>query len=366
MKPTRHNKFYRDKHKRISENKQEIIPPIVITLPPHSRQSFIWGPLIAGFSVLIVTSVLFISCGSVRTLQTSGNATKTPIILAFQDSTPTLPPITATTGPSFVLPTPIPSTPIPSIQLPFQPPAPNFCYKQATPEPNCFSCPYRFSTQQYTKDQVMAALTNASKKYHISRNLLISIAELESGFDPMIYSCSYDIGLMQIKYGYWQSIDLLNVPICGLSPTPYDPYTLEGNAMIGAKLIAWISCFFTYWGGTGVSIDNPGKGTSAWYYHQANLAFPDIKNLDGSPNSQSLCLEQYNSRREFRALTTTPDQFWSCPFIAKTGDSTLLDVVASTYNQGMGTTVQNGIQNQWYVNIFIEHLRYVGSQYPPE
>jgi hypothetical protein len=171
---------------------------------------------------------------------------------------------------------------------------------------------------------------------------------------------------MQLKYGLWESVDLISAPECGLAQDTYDPYIPQDSAYLGAKLLAWLTCYYSYWGGVyGATLQNPGKGTLAWYYQQAGLQYPDTKNADGTANAHSLCAAVYHDATKpyYPFIAPTQEQTWSCPYSAKTGDSTLLDVVISTYNQGIGTTNDQGIANQWYIGYITKFIPYYGNTY---
>ena len=234
-----------------------------------------------------------------------------------------------------------------------------------TATPACKPCPFDYSTQPFTTNDIKTALDNAADTYHLPRRLLYATANIESLWHPYVVPCTYDIGLMQIKDAYWRWIDLIDVPQCGLTPQPYDPFTITGNALLGAKLLSWITCYFSYLGDTNGTASAPAPGTVAWYYTHAHLAFPDTTNATGQPNAASLCAASYHdpTHAALAALTATADR-WSCPYTAKAGDNTLLDVVISTYNQGVGTTSAKGITNSDYVTIVERYILHFAQTYP--
>ncbi|HEU5441920.1 MAG TPA: transglycosylase SLT domain-containing protein [Ktedonobacterales bacterium] len=216
---------------------------------------------------------------------------------------------------------------------------------------SCVTCPY-YQGDNPSQDQIRAALYTAADTYHLPRNLLLAVAWQESRWHEDVLSCDGGIGLMQLQYYTWPWLNQQSVPACGLGATSYDPNTLQGNANLGAKFLAWLSCFYSYWGNNGGSSpSNPGAYTMAWYYQQANLPYPDSKNADGTPNPNSLCAAVFDapSHPEYAALPSTTSQPWSCPYSAMAGDPTLLDFTLSAYNEGPGYTDQYGIQNWWYV-----------------
>ncbi|HEY7975294.1 MAG TPA: hypothetical protein VID72_08125, partial [Ktedonobacterales bacterium] len=136
-----------------------------------------------------------------------------------------------------------------------------------------------------------------------------------------------------------------SVPQCGLYATSYDPYQLQDNANLGAKLLKWLSCYYSYWGNNGgQSLSNPGAYTVDWYYQQANLSYPD----SSSPNS--LCAAVFNANAYYPALPSSTSDPWSCPYSATAGDTTLLDITISAYNEGAGNIAKYGINNTLYIN----------------
>ncbi|MDE3230559.1 MAG: transglycosylase SLT domain-containing protein [Chloroflexota bacterium] len=221
---------------------------------------------------------------------------------------------------------------------------------QATP--TCQACPVYLGNNPSQPD-IAAALTAAAQKYGVPANLLMAVAWQESRWHADVLSCDGGIGLMQIQYYTYPWLNSVDEPICGLSATTDDPYTLDGNADLGAKYIKWLSCFYSYWGDNGgASLASPGAYTIAWYYQQAGLQYPDALNADGSTNASSFCAAVFNdqSQPQYAALPSTTGDVWSCPYSATTGDNTLLDMTLSAYNEGAGYTDQYGIQNRWYVN----------------
>lgn len=139
------------------------------------------------------------------------------------------------------------------------------------------------------------------------------------------------------------------VPACGLSATTDSPWTLQGNADLGAKLVAWYLCYYGYAGDAGGAPTTPGSYTVAWYYQQAHLAWPS-----------ALCQTVYDDSHQpayadLRLPTTQGEQL-ACPYSAKAGDATYLEVIISVYNEGFGTMSQRGITNWRYVNDIIFNL----------
>ncbi|HEU0027408.1 MAG TPA: transglycosylase SLT domain-containing protein [Ktedonobacterales bacterium] len=222
----------------------------------------------------------------------------------------------------------------------------------ATPSSNCQSCPVYMGNNP-DQTTIAAALEAAALKYGLPTNLLKAVAWQESRWHVDVLSCDGGIGLMQIQYYTYPWLNSVVEPACDLAATNDDPYTLEGNADLGAKYLKWLSCFYSYWGDNGgASLTSPGAYTIAAYYQQAGLQYPDSLNADGSTNPDSYCAAVYNdpNHLEYAALPSTISDVWSCPYSATTGDNTLLDMVLSAYNEGAGYTDQYGIQNPWYVS----------------
>jgi hypothetical protein len=126
---------------------------------------------------------------------------------------------------------------------------------------------------------------------------------------------------------------------------------LQGNANLGAKLLKYLSCYYSFWGGYDYdinnnphSLSNPSKYTVDWYYQQANLSYPD----SSSPNS--LCAAVFNANAYYPALPSSTSDPWSCPYSATAGDTTLLDITISAYNEGAGNIAKYGINNTLYIN----------------
>lgn len=395
--------MHREPHQRPIDRQETvnlpIVPPSITNLPTkrlpilplpgaaqrRQRKLLILGTVVMAF-VLISTLTVIAFITPVTGAYTPPLAISTGTAALVGASTTPGVNGTPTHKPHLALP-PTPPPPVPSITLPKERKIPPFCppptptpspvatrtgtpaptvIPSATPTPSCVPCPWNFSNPNPypSRADVKAALVAAADRYHLPHNLVFSIARLESGWNPYLVSCSYDIGLMQMKYGYWESVDLLNVPECGLTPTAYDPYILQDNAYLGAKMLAWLTCYYSYWGGTyGASLHYPGGGSIGWYYALAHKKYPDTHNPNGTVNASSLCAAVYHDANKlyYPALTATQETVWSCPYTATTGDNTLLDIVISTYNQGMGTTNSQGITNQWYVNIIEAYITQYGQ-----
>jgi len=361
----------------------------ILWLPPKKQgqqQMRFWrrrlGLLTSVVAVVAICALMIAACMAPPTVYVVASPTPigTPGPLVF--GTPLgIPPGTPVTTPIASPPAP-PPTSQPTVKLPDQHPVSFLCRDPllptvtpepsagpgtptATPSPECTKCPLKISDYPVSNDDSYAMLTKAADEYHLPHNLVYSVAKIESGWNPNYMSCSYDIGLMQLKYGYWQSVDLINAPSCGIHQTTYDVYNPQDNAYLGAKLLAWLKCYYSFWGGVGDQT-NPGKGTVAWYFNQANLTYPDITLKDGTPNPNSLCALPYkdvNQGQYAGILSKNDDQSWGCPYTGKAGDHTLYDVVVSTYNQGFGTTNASGIQNQWYVDIISGYVKQYAGKY---
>ena len=256
---------------------------------------------------------------------------------AFATSTPPAVPGRVSPGGGVAASTAPPSTsvPLPPDRIPF------LCDPTPTPtDQPCTPCPYNYRPQAAPLGDVKLALNQAADAYQLPRPLVYAIAASESSWrlDNQV-TCSFDIGIMQLKKGYWRSVDLLDAPACGLPVTQYDPYELVGGAMLGAKQLKWLSCYFAFMSGTGTS-DQPAVSTAAWYYQQAGLAFPD-------PHLCAL----HDHEPAYQALQAAPGSIWGCPFDATPNAPTLLDLVIAAYNSGVGAIAQaSAIPNQGYVD----------------
>ncbi len=216
----------------------------------------------------------------------------------------------------------------------------------------CVTCPY-YTGNNPSQSSIRDALYAAADTYHLPRNLLLAVAWQESKWHQDVTSCDGGVGLMQIQYYYVSYFNSLSIPACGFAATGYDATTLAGNANLGAKVLKYLYCYYTFGGPYGGTSTQPADGSSAYYYQQAGLQYPDTLNADGTPNAKSFCAAVINDTAtypQYQALPSTTAQPWSCPYSATTGDSTLLDLVLSAYNAGPGAISTCGcIPNPGYV-----------------
>jgi hypothetical protein len=216
----------------------------------------------------------------------------------------------------------------------------------------CTTCPI-YAGNNPSQATLQAALDAAADAYHLPRHLVEAVAWQESKWHEDVTSCDGGLGLMQIQYYVVDWLNSVSVPECGLGANSYDVHTAAGNASLGAKYLVYLSCFYSYWGGHSpnppYSLSNPGPYTIDSYYQQAGLPYPDTTRTDGKP---SLCASVFNdpAHPEYPDMPSTTSQPWSCPYSATAGDSTLLDITLSAYNQGPGYTDTYGIQNWGYVD----------------
>jgi hypothetical protein len=285
-------------------------------------------------------------------------ATKKPVSRVNAPPPPPIPTPPPTTPTATACPTPTPLPAPTATATPLPPTATAVASPSATSGAaeiiggGCQECPY-YKGHNPSQSQIRSAIIAAADLYHLPQNLLLAVAWQESKWHEDVISCDGGIGLMQVQYYTYPWLNGQSVPECGLSATSYDPSTLQGNADLGAKFLAWLSCFYSFWGNNGgSSLTNPGTYTIAWYYQQAQLRYPDTLNADGSPNAKSLCAAVFDdpNHPEYSALPSTTSDPWSCPYSATAGDATLLDFTLSAYNEGPGYTDENGIQNWSYVD----------------
>jgi hypothetical protein len=297
-------------------------------------------------------------------------ATSTPLPVVYVKVVPTTPPPPpvptappATPTVTYCTPTPLPTatataTPLPTATSTTATGTPTATATATAVPPaiaqmpgSCTPCPY-YAGNNPTQTAIRAALYSAADKYQLPRNLLLAVAWQESKWHEDVTSCDGGIGLMQLQYYTWPWLNTLSEPNCGLAATSDLPSTLQGNANLGAKYLAYLECFYSYDGGHGGTLQAPAPYTVAWYYKQAGLQYPDIVNAQGTPTSnKSLCAAVFNdpNHLEYPDMPSTTAQPWPCPYSAKVNDTTLLDITLSAYNEGPGYTDTCGICNPWYV-----------------
>ena len=274
-------------------------------------------------------------------------------------------------------PKPVPKTPPPPPPVPTKPPAtpttvacPTYAPPTPTPtatgsattvgtstgSPTCTPCPW-YTGNNPSQQTLQADLDAAADTYGLPRHLVEAVAWQESKWHEDVTSCDGGLGLMQIQYTNVTYFNGLSVPECNISPTTYDVFTDAGNALMGAKYLRYLACYWSYWGGWTAtpphSLSNPAAYTIDWYYLNANLPYPDTTRTDNKP---SVCQTLYNNPAypEYAAMTSTiATPFpWPCQYDpTKTTDSTLLDVTLSAYNAGAGAVGTCGcIPNPGYVS----------------
>lgn len=221
----------------------------------------------------------------------------------------------------------------------------------------CNSCPY-YSGNNPSTSAIASALATAANKYNLPVNLVKAVAWQESKWHEDAYSCDGGIGLMQVQYYVYDWLNQQDHPACysayNIHASSDDPYTLQGNADLGAKYLAYLACYYSFWGGYDYDINgnphsltNPTKYTAAWYYQQAALPYPDGSNPSG------LCATDFTSNPynfKYGGLPASQaNEVWSCPYNATATDNTLLDLIVSAYNEGPGNVDKYGINNTWYI-----------------
>jgi hypothetical protein len=266
----------------------------------------------------------------------------------------------AQTATSTPVPTPTATlVPLPDFGLP------SMCGTAAgASQAGCVQCPYTYDQTQYTKAQVQTALDAAAEQYNLPRALVYAIAWGESNWHSGFITCNYDLGVMQLKQGYLATFDNLHEPAAwcpGIERTLYDPIgSMQENVLLGAKWLAWLQCYYGWMASRGGSRTAPDTDTLAWYYRQAGKPLPDTS------ASASLCAAtaQDPTKPWFKDMGVDATNLWSCPFSAKAGDRTFLDVVIAAYNAGP-QALDGSIPNDGYVS-YIEGImtQFVQGQLP--
>jgi hypothetical protein len=260
------------------------------------------------------------------------------------------------------LPTATPTlVPLPDFSMP------PFCSVPdgTTPPLDCVQCPYTFDQTTYSRTQIREALDDAADQYQLPRALVYAIAWGESNWHSGFITCNYDLGVMQLKLGYLATFDIFDEPAAwcpGVTRTLYDPIrSMRENVLLGAKLLAWLRCYYGWMASSGGSRTAPDRDTLAWYYQQAGTPLPD------TASAQSLCqaAAQYPTKPWFKDLGAQATDLWSCPFSAKAGDRTFLDLVIAAYNGGP-QALDGSIPNDGYVS-YIEGImtQFAQGQLPP-
>ena len=187
-------------------------------------------------------------------------------------------------------PTPTPTPPVPHGGVPV-------CGNGQRPGPRCVTTPTNlFPTAEPTQDQIRQALYNLVTSNSFDNfSMIEAINWQESGWTENIIACdgSGGIGLMQIQPDTATWLNQKN-------STTYSPYSMDGNIHLGLALLQW----------------------EYEYY----LPFCN----QGMPTGQTCT--------------------WDTPWPGGTDGATLRQIIISSYNQGIGTTAQYGIQNWQYVN----------------
>lgn len=262
-------------------------------------------------------------------------------------------------------PTPLPTAtptlvPLPDFSLPA------FCDSSSgASQPDCVQCPYTYDNTTYSRAQIQAALDAAADQYQLPRALVYAVAWGESNWKSGWMTCNYDLGVMQLKQGYLATFDNFNEPVrwCpGVERTLYDPIrSMQQNVLLGAKWLAWLRCYYGWMASSGGSQTTPDRDTLAWYYQQAGTPLPDTS------AAQSLCVAtaQDPTKPWFKDLGAEATDLWSCPFSAKAGDRTFLDIVLAGYNGGP-QAMDGAIPNDGYVS-YIEGImtQFAQGQLPP-
>ena len=218
----------------------------------------------------------------------------------------------------------------------------------AAGQADCVQCPFTYDHTQYSRADVQAALNAAADQYQLPRALVYAIAWGESNWHSGFMTCNYDLGVMQLKQGYLATFDNFHEPAAwcpGVQRTLYNPIqSMQENVMLGAKWLAWLRCYYGWMASSGGSRAAPDADTLAWYYQQAGKSLPDTS------AAASLCAStaQDPTKPWFKDLGAEATDLWSCPFSAKAGDRTFLDVVIAGYNGGP-QALSGAIPNDGYV-----------------
>ena len=234
----------------------------------------------------------------------SHKATATPVITATPHPLPVPknnpPPPPPRPTPTLVPPSPTPThtaispTPCPTAGCPTATIAP----PTATPGPCQPGGPPYYKTPEPTPigSQIAAAITSAANASGIPPTLAEAIAWQESGWQINLIACDGGIGLIQLQP---DTVAWLN-SYYGIND---DPYTLTGNADLGARYLHYYYAFYI------------------GYLQQ---------------NDPAVCGKAGCN--------------WDTPWPGATDGANVRDIVISVYNEGAGTMSTYGIINWWYVN----------------
>lgn len=309
-----------------------------------------WTPL----ALVLVTSVILLGCVGLGALsrpwtdallgQLLGAAAAPTGVAATAWPDP---PTVAVTATATLVPTltPLPLPPV--IEVPK-----DWCTATQAP-PACLRCPWTYqSIPEPTHAEARAALDAAADAYGLPHQLTELTAWTETrAWSQNWLSCSYDFGIMQIKDGQAVGDEYLRVSACGVFETTYDFRDVRGNALLGAKLIKYNSCFWLFDGGQGGTAEQPAPYTLAWRYAQAGRSLPDTDRSDslcaaryrhirGSPSSDPVATYHFAAAAEYTALFPAGPSMWSCPLdpLHAASSPSLLDATVLTYNRGVGET----------------------------
>ncbi len=165
------------------------------------------------------------------------------------------------------------------------------CGNGQRPGPRCFTTlPGTPPTQDQVR-QEMYTVVSASGFSNFS--LIEAFGWQESGWQENVVACDGGIGVMQLQP---ETVTWLNQS----DGTNYDPKTLDGNIHLGVAMAIWLYDYY--------------------------LPFCD----QGMPAGQPCT--------------------WDTVWPGATDGATVRQIVISSYNQGVGTTANYGIQNWQYVN----------------
>ncbi len=170
------------------------------------------------------------------------------------------------------------------------------CASGQRPGAHCVPPPNTFPGAEPTQDEKRQAMYNLVTSNGFDNfSMVEAVAWQESGWTEDVLACdgSGGIGLMQVQP---DTAAWLNQT----DGTTFSPYTLDGNVHLGVALLSWMY---------------------AYYIPYCNQGMPTGQTCD-----------------------------WDTVWPGATDGATVRQIVISSYNQGVGTTAQYGIQNWNYVN----------------